>query len=368
MKKPPASLVSPVLNLALLVGVSLSLTAAAQAPPTREVIRSPRVAAFYADREKNIPPNVRARLESLRAELAKTPAASFTIGYTTALDRPLEQLAGTRIPGDAIEKSFRQNQLAAEALRIDAADAERYKIPRPAPACQASTAAFDWRALKKVTRIKDQGGCGSCWDFAAMAAYESAYLIRNLLTIDASEQHALDCANAGSCMGGWYGPVWGWMHNTKLATGQQLPYSAAAQSCPTSIAGNYLTVAWGFVTTQNATPPVADLKQALCDHGPLAVAMQATPLFQAYTGGVFNQPGIFGINHAVTIVGWDDSTQSWIVKNSWGTGWGEQGYFRIHYGSNSIGYAAAWVEAPSARYPFNPKILAQKSLFRLTPQ
>jgi cathepsin L len=108
---------------------------------------------------------------------------------------------------------------------------------------------------------------------------------------------------------------------------------------------------------------VDQIKQALCDHGPVAVAMEATRLFQAYTGGVYNEPGISGINHAVTIVGWDDSNQAWIVKNSWGMGWGEAGYFRIRYGSNTIGYAAAWVEAPSAKYRINPAILQLKRIF-----
>ena len=115
-------------------------------------------------------------------------------------------------------------------------------------------------------------------------------------------------------------------------------------------------------------PPDNDeLKKALCQYGPISVALLATPKFQAYTGGVFQEtlpdfmlykPGIFGgfkrynVNHGVTLIGWDDRLGAWLIKNSWGIGWGEwagpglsreRGYGFVAYGSNNIGLAAAWV-------------------------
>jgi cathepsin L len=312
-------------------------------------------ASFYAERLQKASAEIKARLDALSPK-ATEQKTSFKIGYTTAMDIPLEKLAGTRIPAGVLEKAASQNSLAAQALKIDQADAARLKIPPRPLVCNVASGAFDWRSLGKVTAVRNQEQCGSCWDFAAMAAYESAYLIRNSVSTDTSEQHVLDCAGAGTCSGGWYGPVWGWMEGHKVANETQLPYVAQDQSCPAGLAGHYQAVTWGFVTTGSSIPTVAEIKQALCEHGAVAVAMEATPLFQAYTGGVFSEANVTGINHAVTIVGWDDQNQAWIVKNSWGMGWGEAGYFRIRYGSNSIGYAAAWVEAASPVYLLNPRI------------
>jgi cathepsin L len=351
----------------LLTGIVLSVPANAQGPSTAEKSEVSAGPAFYAAREAKMSPEIAAQLQKLRVQLAKITNPGFTIGYTVAMDRPLSQLAGTRIPAGVLEKAAQQNAVAAQALAIDAEDAKRFHFPHPEAACRASDAAFDWRKLHKVTSIKNQGGCGSCWDFAAAAAYESAYAIRNSMLLDTSEQHILDCSGAGTCAGGWYGPVWDWMHNNKLANASQLPYTATDQACPTNIVGHYQTVTWGFVATGSTVATEDQMKQALCEHGPLAVAMEATALFQAYTGGVFSEANISGINHAVTIVGWDNANQAWIVKNSWGAGWGESGYFRIRYGSNTIGYAAAWVEAPSAKYRLDPKILGLKGVFPLKP-
>jgi cathepsin L len=299
-------------------------------------------------------------------EQASNRGWTFSVGYTSALDEPLEKLAGTRIPANFLEGAERQNFFAREAIRIDDVDARKFALPEAAPACNASADAFDWRALGKVTRVKHQKGCGSCWDFTAAAAYESSYLIRNNLVVDTSEQHILDCSGAGTCSGGWYGPVWGWMMNTGVTDEGALPYVAADQACHTNIQGRYRDVAWGFVTSSSSIPSISQMKAALCEHGPLAVAMMATPAFQAYTGGVFNEANTSGINHAVTIVGWHDEKQAWLVKNSWGDRWGLGGYFWIRYNSNNIGYAAAWVRAASARYTLNPGILELLNKLKLS--
>jgi len=77
----------------------------------------------------------------------------------------------------------------------------------------------------------------------------------------------------------------------------------------------------------------------------------ATDLFVAYTSGTFNEHDTsHQINHGVTLVGWDDATNAWIIKNSWGTGWGMSGFMYIAYDSNNIGYGAAWVEVKNVRY------------------
>jgi cathepsin L len=280
------------------------------------------------------------------------------------MDTPLEKLTGLVIPPDFLTKAKSVNEFAARALELDDLALKRSKIIIKLPDCMAAKPKFSWEDHGGVTPVKNQGGCGSCWAFTAMGAYEGAYRRINKEVIDASEQHILNCAtyangsDAGSCQGGWWDPVFNWMLTNGLPKETDVPYTASDKPCNASMPNTYRAVAWGFVTEKHEIPTVAQIKQALCAHGPLAVAVRATPAFQAYAGGVFNQMDPGGINHGVTLVGWDDSKHAWRIKNSWGTGWGDDGYMWIDYGSNKIGYAAAWVK------PKN-KLFFAKELFEL---
>src|SRR5205085_2368424 len=105
-------------------------------------------------------------------------------------------------------------------------------------------------------------------------------------------------------------------------------------------------LAWGYVNEQNPNelPSVAQLKQALIEHGPLAMPIHGDACFSVYQGGVFNGHSTGDPNHVMVLIGWDDEKQAWLVKNSWGAGWGEQGYSWVAYGSNNIGQFAAWIQ------------------------
>lgn len=187
-----------------------------------------------------------------------------------------------------------------------------------------------------------------------MAAFESSALFHNNLSYqqvgelaDGSEQQILSCSGAGNCTeGGWYGGAFEFVKGDGAVLESQFPYQAQDIPCRSlSNAFKFHAETWGFVREDREIPTVSDLKQALCEHGALAVAVNATELFQWYKGGVFNENASGDTNHAVTLVGWDDSKQAWLMKNSWGAGWGENGYMWIAYGSNNIGYAAAWVDS-----------------------
>jgi C1A family cysteine protease len=112
-------------------------------------------------------------------------------------------------------------------------------------------------------------------------------------------------------------------------------------------------------STLQQIPPPAQIKTALCSHGPLSTAIYADELFQDYTGGVFDEHAeqFNWVNHGITIIGWDDSKGAWLIKNSWGLSWGEtgglgnsNGYAWVAYNTNNIGTATAWVDAASTSY------------------
>lgn len=321
--------------------------------------------ALLQEREMSAPAAVKARLETLRRTIAERKW-TFTVGYTSVLDKPLAAITGAVLPPNLEQRARVQAQFATEAIALDKAAAAKARIPFPFP-LRCSISSHSWSWFSRMTSVKDQDSCGSCWDFAALGAYEGAYDIRNGSKVNASEQEVLDCASAGSCGGGWYGPVYSWMVAHGVVSESADPYVAHTQSdqCKN---GPYRVVSWSFVNPANpyAVPSVEALKRALCAHGPLAVAVYADGYFQAYTGGVFNNTNSgSGINHAVVIVGWDDTKQAWLMKNSWSTGWGVNGYMWIHYGANNVGYAAAWVLPASNRYKFPPSVVELMHKYKL---
>jgi len=202
----------------------------------------------------------------------------------------------------------------------------------------------NWRLL--ILPVRSQGPCGSCCAFGTHGALEGSYAILNKALIDSAEQDTLDCSGAGDCGGVWW--AYQYLIDTGSAKEADYPYVAKKGTCKTGVQRPYRAVAWGYIDSKVEIPSVAALKKALCEYGPLAVAVAATPAFQAYRSGVFNEGSNANINHGVTLVGWDDSKQAWRIKNSWGTGWGESGYMWIAYTTNKIGYAAFWVQAKPA--------------------
>lgn len=358
------ALLGAALQLAALSLLSSPLPAEAQ-PVDKRLGQLSNRQVDYLKKEQEAPPAIKSQLTNLRREL-QTRNRRFTIGYTDALDVPLKDLAGTVIPRDSSGVSERVNRRAAELMKIDRAELQRAATRNPELlktlqiSCSASLKSWDWRKRGKVTPVKAQI-CGTCWDFTAMGAYEGSYAIRNNQLVDTSEQHILNCAGAGGCGGGWWMPVFDFMIST--GTDGEAGHAFTGNdslSCPGGHSTSFRATAWGFVASDyTKIPSVGSIKQALCEHGPLAVAVMVDDPFKAYTGGVFDETdkNFDWINHGVTLIGWDDTKGAWLIKNSWGQGWGEtggfgseKGYMWIAYGSNNIGIATAWVDARNRFY------------------
>lgn len=214
-------------------------------------------------------------------------------------------------------------------------------------------AAFDWRDYDGCTSIKNQGGCGSCWAFSTVGAMECAIKIMDGVETDLSEQWLVSCnTNGWSCAGGWFAHDY---HQNRTdpcgGTGtvreSDFPYTARDEACRCMYPHEYYTDRWSFIGFGQGIPQVDSIKQAILTYGPVSCAVYVDSSFSGYNGGVFSNCKSGGVNHAVVLVGWDDSQGTdgvWIMRNSWGPGWGEDGYMRIEYGCSSIGYGANYVD------------------------
>jgi cathepsin L len=301
------------------------------------------------------------KVKAVKAEV-KAKGYTFKVDHTRAMDFKLERLCGTKPPKDVKQQAAAHAPIAEKTQALAKEAREKFmatsKVPLPLVAWlkimpKPTISKFDWVDKGKVTRVKDQSDCGSCWAFGSIAAFESSYAIHNNQLVEASEQQILDCSKAGSCCGGWLSGVFDYLVKHGCARADAYNYYRPGQGCCHEGIGTPLrAISWAYVNPKHPEKPtVNEIKAALVRYGPLACGVNATGAFQGYTSGVFNENAKGGINHCVCITGWDESKKAWHVKNSWSTGWGEKGYIWIRYGSNQIGAYAAHVSARTIYYP-----------------
>ena len=216
-------------------------------------------------------------------------------------------------------------------------------------------AAFDWRTQSGLPPIRDQAACGSCWAFSTVGALECAIKIKDGVVADLSEQWLISDNQEGwGCGGGWFAHDYHLRGSAKhdpygdngAVPETAFPYVAQDVAPNGPYPHIYWLDNWAYIGTGSTIPTVDEIKSAIMAYGPISVGVYANSAFQAYVGGVFNNNDNKTINHAVVLVGWDDTQGSngvWILRNSWGAGWGEGGYMRIQYGCSSVGYAANFV-------------------------
>jgi len=291
--------------------------------------------------ESLAPQKVKDMLQELREEI-QAKKYSFTVGYNPAHTYTIAQLCGLKEAKNWWSVATKKNISILKPMKLEAV-METVGLAEE----------WDWREHNGVTGIRDQGSCGSCWAFGTIGPFESLLLIKQDTTVDLSEQHLVSCNEEGyGCNGGW------WALDMLIDPGavleEDFPYVASDVPCGGPYDYPFKLSDWAYVDGEDRVPTVDKIKEAIFNYGPVCAAVYVGNAFQAYTGGVFDKDevpsnGIFScipvspVNHAIVLVGWDDTKEAWILKNSWGEGWGEDGFMYIKYGTSNVGYAAAIV-------------------------
>ncbi len=220
-----------------------------------------------------------------------------------------------------------------------------YFVPKRDP--KTLPTKLDWRdnGGDFVTGVRDQEDCGSCYAFAGVGAVESAWAIALGMdnpTLDLSEQFIVSCESLLGCSGGWSEDVLLTAKAIGIPDEWCMDYSAYDEDCDrkcddwalrTLALEDYQIVLEDPADTEEE---YLQIMQAL-QEGPVSVSFDVHEDFFYYEGGIYSQSGAYMGGHAVVLVGYDADARYWICKNSWGSGWGESGYFRIRWGSSNLG-------------------------------
>jgi hypothetical protein len=287
-----------------------------------------------------------------------------------------DRIKAQNVSAEALNKLLAEDPAYAKAVSAAQIFSSPAKLPRQ----------YDLRTIGIISPVKNQDPCGSCWAFAAVAAYESSYAKINKSIEYVSEQQLVDCtfADADCVLGGFHEEAFLYLQLEGLAKTDPYYYRGAKGACTSNIERPYRAANWGYVSDDKPNgsliPSNQALKRAMIRFGALATGVWVSdkddtlpwasygpadawgnpnPDWLRYPDHVFRQ-GIpstalqpENVNHEVAIVGWDDDLAGgvWFIKNSWGTTWGDAGFMKLPYGQNNIGSAASWVIAEPAPAP-----------------
>ena len=246
-----------------------------------------------------------------RHEQHNAEGNSWTLGVNHLTDRTDEEIK--------MLNGFKQMPTQAE-------DRTRY-IAR-----STNETGIDWRTKGAVTPVKDQGHCGSCWAFSTTGAMEGAHFVASGELVSLSEQNIVDCSwlNHG-CNGGLPDLAFMYAEGHKIETEAAYPYVAKTGLLACKYKKDLGVV--GVTTYNDVAKKSTTQFKAFLEKGPVAVAVQADrDVFHQYTSGIITGTACgTSLDHAILAVGWgvENGVEYYIVKNSWTTKWGEQGYVRI---------------------------------------
>jgi len=276
--------------------------------------------------------------------------ANWVAGETS-----MSKLSPEEIKRRLMPLSFKRTGLRAKSYRYSA------KVDLPAK--------IDWRNYNGhnyVTGIRDQGNCGACWAFSTTAALESRILITSHMPdkdLDLSEQSMVSCdENNMGCGGGFLDSGLDYLMTTGIPTETCFPYTSgesgitgACEGCNDWQQNTYRVTGYKDVSTS-----VEAIKSAIVQYEPVIAGFIIYTDFLHYQSGVYSHvTGLVEAGHAVLIVGYDDAEQAWIVKNSFGRDWGENGFFRIKSGTNECDiedevYAVNYATVPGTSFVLSP--------------
>lgn len=291
------------------------------------------------------------KIDSINQNITRE-GRNWVAGHTSVSNltpKAFNQLLGFQLPPDLNNTSFSTSNVSTEA-------ADEVSI-------SSLPSSFTWQnnGGDYTTPVRSQGSCGSCWAFASTGVFESFYerLYQNpSLNPDFSEQYLLSCSDAGSCTGGYSAIRYFIDYSGGGAVGTVLesayPYTASDSSCINLNGYTRYKAPSGTFSSGATFPSVSQLKRYLYTYGPLLISLGVDSSFSAYTGGIYSSSYSGEVNHVVLLVGWGTTSSGstyWICKNSWGSGWGESGFFRILDGSNYIGTYIAYMGYSSLTKP-----------------
>jgi len=224
--------------------------------------------------------------------------------------------------GDLTETEFKE-QVLCTGMKKKPAGSKVFKEPKNWSAGDS----VDWVAQGAVTAVKDQGQCGSCWSFSTTGAIEGRTEIAGNGLTSLSEQDLVDCSKQNSgCNGGLMDFAFAFVkENGGLCTEEDYPYTASDGTCYDGFCTKFSPIT-GYVDVSQSTSAL----EAACAEGPVSIAVDAGA-FQFYSRGILDSTCGTSLDHGVLLVGYGSEygQDYWTVKNSWGSGWGENGYIRL---------------------------------------
>eukprot|EP01012_Entosiphon_sulcatum_P014974 TRINITY_DN1_c0_g1_i3.p1 TRINITY_DN1_c0_g1~~TRINITY_DN1_c0_g1_i3.p1 ORF type:complete len:330 (-),score=84.87 TRINITY_DN1_c0_g1_i3:77-1045(-) len=204
----------------------------------------------------------------------------------------------------------------------------------------------DWRQKGAVTHVKDQGQCGSCWSFSTTGNVEGQWFLAKGQLVGLSEQELVSCSHNGNqgCNGGLMDYAFEWIvSNGGIDSEADYPYTSGTGNSGTCNTQKEKTFVAKLTSHEDIAKSEAQIATYLAANGPVAIGVDAQLGWQTYRGGIMAT--CFGkqLDHGVLLVGYQGTATEpyWIVKNSWGTSWGESGYIRLKYGTDQCGITQA---------------------------
>jgi len=290
-----------------------------------------------------------AQLNSQNAIENSTEGATFGIGKFSDLTPQEFKAKYLQTTSNQPDPTKREGKIVtAETVATANADGNKRNRRNLQATSDTMPSAYDWRNYGVVSNVKNQFQCGDCWAFTTAANLEGQYALKYNKLLSFSPQQILDCDTMDwGCDGGYVdnaldyikqtGGLYQWnSYDEGYYNGEPNEYCLTSSSFIDNTSNIVAKVdSWYYVTGDEDF-----VAQYLWENGPLAVSVNAA-LLQTYISGIIIDPGCSTVvDHSVLLVGYGVSTVGtpyWIIKNTWGPNWGENGFFRLLRGSNLCG-------------------------------